>query len=48
MQSLRQFDKTKENENSIHFDFDDPAWYDWLYAEGFERMQRNEDSYTYC
>ena len=47
MQSLRQFDKTIEEEKVIYFDFDDPDWYDWLYSEGFERMQRNEDSYTY-
>lgn len=47
MQSLRQFDKTIEEEKVIYFDFDDPDWYDWLYSEGFERMQRNENSYTY-
>lgn len=48
MQSLKQFDKTHPDEEKIYFDFDDPSWYDWLYSEGFERMQRNEDSYTYC
>ena len=34
MQSLRQFDKTIEEEKVIYFDFDDPDWYDWLYSEG--------------
>lgn len=48
MQSLRQFDKTVDEEKGIYFDFDDPAWNDWLYSEGFERIQRDEDSYTYC
>ena len=47
MQSLRQFDKKSPKEDAVYFDFDDPKWYDWLYSEGFERMQRNEDSYTY-
>ena len=47
MQSLRQFDKSVDKEKGIYFNFDDPSWYEWLYSEGFERMQRNEDSYTY-
>ena len=47
MQSLRQFDKSESTEQKIYFDFDDPMWYDWLYSEGFERMSKCEDSYTY-
>lgn len=48
MQSLRQFDKSESTEENVYFDFDDPIWYDWLYSEGFERIQRDENSYTYC
>ena len=47
MQSLKQFDKTVDKKKGIHFDFDDPAWHDWLSSEGFKRMERDEDSYTY-
>ena len=48
MQSLRQFDKTIDEEKGIYFDFDDPAWYDWLYSEGFDHLVgKTEDSYTY-
>lgn len=48
MQSLRQFDKTVDKERGIHFDFDDPAWNDWLYSEGFEHItQRTENSYGF-
>lgn len=48
MQSLRQFDETVDKERGINFDFDDPAWYDWLYSEGFEHItQRTEDSYGF-
>ena len=47
MQSLKQFNKHEKNEELLYFDFDDPTWYDWLYAEGFERMAKEEDSYTY-
>ena len=47
MQSLKQFDNTVDEEKGIYFDFDDPMWYDRLYSEGFERMSKCEDSYTY-
>lgn len=47
MQSLRQFNKHEKNEESLYFDFDNPTWYEWLYSEGFERMSKEEDSYTY-
>jgi hypothetical protein len=48
MQSLKQFDNDYTSvEDDKYFDFDDPMWYDWLYSEGFERMSKYEDSYTY-
>ena len=47
MQSLRQFDKKSPKEDVIYFSFDDPKWFDWLYSEGFEKVNGAEDSYTY-
>lgn len=48
MQSLKQFDKDYTSiKDDKYFDFDDPNWHYWLCSEGFERMSKCEDSYTY-